>query len=68
MAQLEHIIPIRQYLVLAAPETAGGLPERNDDELRVLRSVFDIVCNDGNVTEVERGVDLVHEVQWSGLI
>ncbi len=38
-------------------------PERNDDELGVLRTVLDIVGNDRNVSEVERRIDLVHEVQ-----
>lgn len=37
-------------------------PERDDDELSVLRTVLDVVGNDGDVAEVKSGIDLVHEV------
>lgn len=43
------------------------LPQGNDDELRVLRSVLNVVCDNGNIPEVQRGVNLVHEVQWRWL-
>ena len=43
-------------------------PKRDDDELRVLRPILDIVRNDGHVPEIQRGVDLVHEVQRRRLV
>ena len=42
--------------------------ERDDDELRVARSLLDVVADDAHVAEVERGVDLVHDVQRRGLV
>ena len=41
--------------------------KRNDDELRILRPVFDIVGNDRNISEIQRSVDFVHEVEWCRL-
>jgi hypothetical protein len=41
--------------------------ERDNDELRVLRPVLDVVRDDGNVSEVESRIDLVHKVQGRGL-
>ena len=45
----------------------GFVPEGNDDELCVLSSVLDVVRDDRHVPEIQRGVDLVHEVQRGGL-
>ena len=42
-------------------------PEGDDDELRVLCSVFDVVRDDRDVSEIQCGVYFVHEVQRSGL-
>ena len=42
-------------------------PEGDDNELCVLCAVFNIVGHDGDVSEIQSGVDLVHEVQRSGL-
>ena len=47
----------------AEKERTWFLPEGNDDELRVLGSVLDVVRDDRHVPEIQRGVDLVHEVQ-----
>ena len=33
-----------------------------------LRTHLDVVCDDGNVSEVEGGIDLVHDVQRRGLV
>ena len=41
---------------------SGFLPERNNDELRVLRSVLDVVRDNRHVPEIQRSVDLVHKV------
>jgi hypothetical protein len=46
---------------------AKFVPEGNDDELRILGSVLDVVRDDGHVPEVQRCIDLVHEVQRGGL-
>ena len=44
------------------------IPQGYDDELRVFSPIFDVVCHNGDVPEVESGVNLVHEIQWGGLI
>jgi hypothetical protein len=44
------------------------VPQGYDDELCVFSPIFDVVRDDGDVPEVESRVDLVHEVQWGGLI
>eukprot|EP00428_Durinskia_dybowskii_P065473 CAMPEP_0170384264 /NCGR_PEP_ID=MMETSP0117_2-20130122/15907_1 /TAXON_ID=400756 /ORGANISM="Durinskia baltica, Strain CSIRO CS-38" /LENGTH=213 /DNA_ID=CAMNT_0010640005 /DNA_START=219 /DNA_END=860 /DNA_ORIENTATION=- len=44
------------------------IPQGDDDELGILRSLFDVVCDDGDVPEVQSGIDLIHEVQWCGLV
>lgn len=38
-------------------------PEWNDDKLCVLGPVFDVVGDNGHIPEIERCIDLVHEVQ-----
>jgi hypothetical protein len=43
------------------------VPEGDDDELRVLRPVLDVVRDDRNVPEIQRGIDFVHKVQRSRL-
>ena len=47
--------------------SAEFVPERNDDELRILSSVLDVVRNDRYVPKIQCGVDLIHEVQRGGL-
>ncbi len=37
--------------------------ERNNDKLSILRAFLDIICDDRNVFEVKRGINLVHNVQ-----
>ena len=44
------------------------IPQGDDDELCVLRTIFDVVGDDGDVAEVKSGIDLVHKVQGCGLI
>ena len=39
------------------------IPQGDDDELRVLRTVLDVVGDDGDVAEIQRGIDLVHEIE-----
>ena len=46
----------------------GIVPQGYDYELRVLGPLLDIVGHDGDVLEVEGGVDLVHDVEWGGLV
>lgn len=43
------------------------LPQGNDDKLGILRSVLNVVSDNGNIPEVQRGVNFVHEVQWRWL-
>ena len=38
-------------------------PQRDDDELGVPGPLLDVVGDDGHVLEVERGVNLVHDVE-----
>jgi len=35
----------------------------DDDKLSILGSLFDVMSDDGNISEVKRGVNFVHEVQ-----
>lgn len=42
--------------------------QRNDDKLRVLRAVFDVVRDNRYVAEVKRRINLVHEVERGRLI
>lgn len=49
-------------------KTCVYAPEGDDDELSVLRPIFDIVRDDRHVPEIERGVDLVHKVQRRRLV
>jgi len=37
-------------------------PERDDNELCILGPVLDVVGNDRDVSEVQRSIDLIHEV------
>ena len=43
-------------------------PKGDDDELSVLGPLLDIVGHDGDVLEVEGGVDLVHDVERRRLV
>ena len=43
------------------------IPEGDDDELRILGPIFDIVGHDRDIAEIKCSVDLVHEIQRSGL-
>lgn len=40
----------------------------DNDELCVLRSLLDVVGNNGHVLEVEGSINLVHDIQRSGLV
>ena len=42
-------------------------PKRNDDELGIFGPIFDVVGDDGHITEVKGSVNLIHEVQWCWL-
>jgi hypothetical protein len=37
-------------------------PERDNYELSVLRPILDIISHNGNIAEIQGGVNLVHEV------
>lgn len=65
MTEFEHIISTGKGPLTQARMQDNGrnLPQGDDDELRVLCSILDVVCDDGNIPEVESGIDLVHEVQ-----
>ncbi len=39
----------------------------DDDKLRVLRPVLDIVRNDGDIAKIQSSINLVHEVEWRWL-
>lgn len=66
MTQLEHVVSV---LALAAVRCSGRriIPQRNDDKLRVLRAVFDVVRDNRYVAEVKCRINLVHEVERSRL-
>ena len=61
VAELEHIIS-EVPMSLGNSSAATDSPQGDNDELSVLRSVLDIVRHNGNVTEVEGSVNLVHKV------
>ncbi|RUS83430.1 hypothetical protein EGW08_008802, partial [Elysia chlorotica] len=44
------------------------VPQRDNDELSILLSHLDVVGYDGNILEVEGGIDLVHDVERGGLV
>ena len=44
------------------------VPQGDDDKLCILRPVLDVVRYDGDVAEVQRSIDLVHEIEWGGLM
>lgn len=39
------------------------LPKGDDNELGILGTILDVVRNNGYISEVERSVNLVHEIQ-----
>jgi len=43
------------------------IPQGDDNELGILRPVLDVIGYNGNIPEVERSVNLVHEIQWRRL-
>ena len=61
VAELEHIVS-EVPMSLSNLSAATDSPQGDNDELSVLRSVLDIVRHNGNVTEVEGSVNLVHKV------
>ena len=46
----------------------SDVPKGDDDELRILRAILDIVRDDRDIAEVQGSIDLVHEVQRSGFV
>ena len=42
-------------------QTKSAIPD--DDELCVFSALLDVVGHDGNVLEIQGGIDLVHHVQ-----
>jgi hypothetical protein len=54
---------VRAALERVLRNRSSYVSERDDDELSVLRSIFDVVRNDRDVPEIKRGIDLVHEVE-----
>lgn len=44
------------------------IPQRNNNELRVLSSLLDIRRDDGHVSEIQSRVNLIHDVQRRRLI
>ena len=43
-------------------------PEGDDDELRVAGPLLEVAGHDGDVLEVQRCVDLIHDVEGSRLV
>ena len=35
----------------------------DDDKLGVLRPVFDVVCDNGDIAKIQSSIDLVHEIK-----
>lgn len=62
MTELEHVIP-NEGVSVDSLLTSNILPQGDDDELRVLRPILDIVRHDGHISEVQCGVYFVHEIQ-----
>lgn len=52
MAELEHVVSVIVGKWSVNILLGGTRPERDDDELRILRPVFDVVRNNGYVAEV----------------
>jgi len=44
------------------------VPQGDNDELGILRTIFDVISNNRNVAEVKSGVNLIHEVQRRGFV
>ena len=42
-------------------------PQADDDELSILGPLLDVIGNNGDVLEVQGGINLVHDVERSGL-
>jgi hypothetical protein len=40
----------------------ADVPKRDDNKLSILGSIFDVVRNDGNISEIEGSIDLIHEI------
>ena len=44
------------------------IPEGNNNKLSILGALLDIRRDDGDIPEIQRGIDLIHDVQRGGLI
>lgn len=49
-------------------ETYHIVTERNDNELCILCPFLDVRSNDGNVPEIQSGIDFVHDVEGCRLV
>lgn len=70
MAQFKHIVSVIPCSVSGKGCEARGVtnvPQRDDDELRILGPIFNVIGDDGHVPEIERSVDLVHKIKRSRL-
>ena len=68
MTELEHVVPVSvSATILDSMNVQVALPKGDDDELRVFRTVLNVVSYDGNVPEVKCCIDLIHEVEGRGL-
>jgi hypothetical protein len=62
MTELEHVVSAR-VVSNHGNFISTSIPKRDDDELCVLRPILDVVGDNGDITEVESCIDLVHKVQ-----
>ena len=68
MTELEHVVPVSvSATMLDSMNVQVALTKGDDDELRVFRTVLNVVSYDGNVPEVKCCIDLIHEVEGRGL-
>lgn len=65
--QLERVVPTEDQRDIVREPIRRHRPERDDDVLRILCPILDIVRDNGHVPEVKSSVNLVHEVKRGGL-
>ena len=68
MAQFKHVLSIRRAQIpTRETRRSVGIPQRDDNELCILGAIFGVIDDNEHVSQIERGVDLVHKVQWCWL-
>lgn len=70
VTKFEHVVAVPRCFSHHVPRlyTRTDPPEGDDDELCVLRTILDVVSDDGYIPEVKSSVNLVHEVERCRLV